>query len=514
MPEPEPKSYAKRLVKGSIIIFTASVLSAFIAILLRAFLARSLNAADYGLFYFIFSLISLPTLFYDWGFCKALARYTPEFFVKKEFGAIKSSMALVTLLQAISALSIVAVLLVFSNQIALTIFKTGAAVLPLRILCVWILVNVVYRILGATFQGLQNMPALALIGFLLDMSNFLMVVLFVGVIGWGVGGVAVAYFAAMSAVTVFGLAYLMRRYSQVFKEKMLINKPLFKKLFVFALPVFIGSLAFIVLQYADTLLIGVLRTNAEVGFYQVAQPIASLLLYLVGALSTVFFPMVSEMWTKGESRILRSAMHFLTKFSFVLLIPATLVIVAFPDIIIRLIFGEGYLAGATALQILGSASIVYTLFTILFITINGICKPIIGMGVVGAMACLSLVGNLLLIPSYGIEGAATAFFASYALGSLLLFYFVRKFLRFTMPILPLFKTVVGGVLTLLLIFGLKFLLPLSPWPEAFAVMIPSLLFYGVWILATGAITKDDLRLIARIVPMPKWLVKLISKLVK
>jgi len=38
-------------------------------------------------------------------------------------------------------------------------------------------------------------------------------------------------------------------------------------------------------------------------------------------------------------------------------------------------------------------------------------------------------------------------------------------------------------------------------------VIPSLLFYGVWVLATKAITKDDLRLIARIVPMPGWLVK-------
>jgi len=69
------------------------------------------------------------------------------------------------------------------------------------------------------------------------------------------------------------------------------------------------------------------------------------------------------------------------------------------------------------------------------------------------------------------------------------------------------------VLTLLLIFGLKSILVLPPWPEAFAVVIPGLLFYGVWILATKAITREDLGLIARIVPMPKWLVKAAGKII-
>ncbi len=59
--------------------------------------------------------------------------------------------------------------------------------------------------------------------------------------------------------------------------------------------------------------------------------------------------------------------------------------------------------------------------------------------------------------------------------------------------------------------GEDLVLPL--WREAFAVMIPSLLFYGVWVLATKAVTKDDLRLIARIVPMPEWLVRAAGRFV-
>jgi O-antigen/teichoic acid export membrane protein len=121
---------------------------------------------------------------------------------------------------------------------------------------------------------------------------------------------------------------------------------------------------------------------------------------------------------------------------------------------------------------------------------------------------------LLLIPPYGIEGAAVASLCSFLLGVLILFHYTKKFVKFTTPVLSLFKTLIGGVLTLLLILGLKFAIVLPPWPEAFAVVIPSLLFYGVWILATKAITKDDLELIARIVPMPRWLVKVARRFVR
>ncbi len=44
-------------------------------------------------------------------------------------------------------------------------------------------------------------------------------------------------------------------------------------------------------------------------------------------------------------------------------------------------------------------------------------------------------------------------------------------------------------------------------------MVPSLAFYVVWILVTKAVTKEELLLIARIVPMPGWLVRAAEKVV-
>jgi O-antigen/teichoic acid export membrane protein len=504
---PESKSYARRLVKGSAIVFVALVASGFIAFLLRMFLARSLPVADYGLFYAVFALISFFVLFRDLGLGSALVKHIPEFEVRKQFGGIKSSMAFTLLFQAVFALPISVVLFAFSDQIALAVFRTVEASPVIKILSVWFFTAIFLPFFQATFLGFQNMPVFASMNFFNILFVLLSAILLVGIFGFGLWGVASAYLLASLVVAVLGFALFWRGYPRVIREKVQITKPLIKKLFVFALPTFIGGIGGLIISYTDTLMITVFRTLPEVGFYQVAQPTAHILSMLGGALIAVLFPMVSELWARRERRLLGGALHFLIKFSFILIIPAALVFIAFPDIIIRLLFGEGYLGGATALQILGGVAIVSTLYKILAITIAGIGKPVINTKVVGYMACLNLVGNLLLIPPYGIEGAAIATFCSFLLGLVLLFHYVRKFVEFTVPALSLLKTLIGGVLTLLLIFGFKSMLVLPPWPEAFAVVIPSLLFYGVWILATKAITKDDLRLIARIVPMPGWLVR-------
>lgn len=510
---PEPKVYAKRLVKGSAIIFVSLIASQFVAFLLRMFLARSLSVAEYGLFYAVFAFLSFFTLFRGLGFGSALIKYIPEFGAKKQFGKIKSSIVFSLALHAALSFFIVSLILIFSGEIVLGFFKTESAVPILQILLIWFLATI-FLLFGNVFIGFQNMAVYALLQFLRNLLIFLFAFLLVGYFGFGIRGAAFAYLFEMLVIAVLAFAILRRKYPSIFRAKTFITKPLIKKLSTFALPLFLSGIGGIIIAYMDTLMITASRSLSEVGLYQAAQPAAHFLWYLVGPLIIVFFPMVSELWARGKKKLLGNTLHFLIKFSFILIIPAALIFIAFPDIIINLLFGPRYLAGATVLQILGAAAIVYTLYAILGSTINGIGKPIVNTKIIALMACLNFGGNLILIPIYGIEGAAIATIISYILGLVLTFYYAWKFVKFTVPASSLLKTLGGGVLTLFLIFGLKYIIVLPPWPEAFAVTIPSLVFYGVWILATKAITKDDLRLIAEVVPMPRWLVTAAGKLVR
>ena len=515
----EPKSYGRRLVKGSIIVFTSFIGAEIVGMFLRIFLSRSLEPGEYGLFYATFSLISFFALFRDLGLGAALVKYISEFAVHKKFADIKSSITTVLLVLTAFGFVVSAVLFIFSHQIALAFFGKNRlyyqqAVSSLMILSAWFFVMVFYNLMQQAFQGFQNMLAYSSINFFNILAVLLLAVLFVSIFGIGVGGVALAYLIAAVVIGILSMIFFIRGYPQVFREKASVSKPLLKKLFVFALPLFLGGLGGLIISYTDTIFITLFRTLPEVGFFQAAQPTAKILWYLPSTLTVVLYPMISELWAKREKKLLGGVLRFLTKFSFILIIPFAFILIAFPEVVINLLFGPKYLEAATALQILSVAAIIYAPYEILAYAVAGIGKPSIITKVVLSIAFFNLVGNLALIPRYGINGAATATLISFTIGLTLMFYYTRKFIRYTIPYSPLLKTAVGGVLTLLLIFGLKFVLVLPTWPKAFAVMIPSLLFYGIWILATKTITRDELVLIRKIVPMPEWLVKTMKRIIR
>ncbi|MDI6820365.1 MAG: flippase [Candidatus Hodarchaeaceae archaeon] len=510
---PEPEGYAKRLVKGSAIVFIALVASGFIAFFLRMFLARSLSVAEYGLFYAIFALISIFGMFRDLGLGAALVKYIPEFAVRKQFDNIKSSVAILVLLQALLAFPITAALFLFSDQIAIAVFGTESASQIIKFLSIWFFTMIFFYTFQPTFQGFQNMPIYASMEFFNIFFVLLFAVLFLSVWGLGLGGVAFAYLCSSLALAVLGSIIFLKKYFHVFKEKAQITKPLMTKLLKFGLPVFLSTLGIFILVYTDTIMITLFRTLKEVGFYQAAQPAAHILWYFPMALTTVLFPMISELWVKREEKLLGQTLHFLIKFSFVLIIPAALVFIAFPEIVLHLLF-PGYEAGSAALQILAAAMVITTLHVILSSTMAGIGKPIVTTKVVAVMACLNVIMNLLLIPHYGIEGAAAATFASTLIGFFLMLYFALKLVKFTLPAALLLKTISGGLLTLLLIFGLKSIIVLSPWLELLIVMMPSLLFYAMWVLVTRGLTIGDLELIKEVAPPLKRLIDVAKKLAR
>lgn len=511
---PELKDYVKRLVRGSTTILVAIIVASFVWFILRVFLTHSFDVDEYGLFYAVVALVSILTIFRDFGLNLALAKFIPEFMVKKQFGKVKSSMATVVLLQGLFALPITLVLFIFSDQISL-LWRPLDASITVKFLALWFFAMIFLYVFRSAFQGFQDMTMYGMMDILYASVTFFLVFLLVHIFNLGIEGVALAYLICGSMLVVPCLVILGKKYPQVLKQKIRIEKPLIKKMLIFALPLFIATIGGLILGYTDTIMISVLRDTTQVGYYQAAIPLVLLLFCFPTALGTVFLPITSELWARGEKRLLGQASHFLVKFSFMLILPAVFIFVAFPSIVLGLIFPPEYLAAAAALQILSVAMIGSVLFMILYTLAIGIGKPIITAKAVGAMVCINIILNLLLIPRYGIVGAALATLISGFGGFLFLLYLVRKFVKFALPPSPLFKMIIAGLLTLLLIFGLKSIVVLPlPWLEALIVLIPSLVFYAVLVIAMGTISKQDLILLKGAMPIPKRLVKIMERFVK
>jgi len=502
------------MVKGSVIAFVALVISALFALGLRMFLTRALSVEAYGLFFAVLAVFLLLTKIPALGLGQAMTRYLPEFRIKKKFNALKSSIAVALLIQTTCALLIAVPLFIFSEQIAIEFFGTTSAIPIIRILCVWFIALITVRLGMAILTGFRDIFGSSFVRAVEIPSVFIVVAALSICFDIDAVHVAAAYLLSTLVMGVW-IFFRFRKHSPILRRgKASASKSLAKKLLAFGLPLIIAGAAVSVIAQIDTLVITAFRTVEEVGVYQVAYPLMSLLSYFGVAIGIPLLPMLAEMWAKKDKGALQSTFYFLTKFLFIIMIPVVLIVLAFPGVIIGTLFGADYLGAALSLQILCIAAMAQAVATIPAHGLKVAEQTVLYGKTVALAATINLIGDILLVPVLGIEGAAISTLLAFLLTFLLEFYFARRFIKFPAPLSSMTKAIVGGILTLFLVFGLKLIIPLPPWPKLFAVLIPAGLFYIAWIFATRTIVRGDLKIMRRAVPVPRRINKILRKIAR
>lgn len=407
-------SYTKTAIKGVTVFFIMSMFAGFIGYLVRLVFARELTKADYGLFYAVFALFGMLSLFRDMGLSQALIKYVAEFNIKKQYSLIKGTIILTFLFQFITSVLILVVMLLFSNQIALYFFHTQDASLIIIMLAIMFVLMPVERIFAFTFAGLKRFDFNSIV----EAARMGLVLVF-----------SLVAFIYTKSVVVPCLAYIfahifenfiffplfLKTFPHYFKVKAVLTKDLVKKLTHFGMPVMVGLVGSMIVTYTDTLAITYFRTLEEVALYNIAMPTSKLLLYFTTAVSLVVLPMSSELWAMKSKDKLRLGVSLLYKYSFVFIIPMGMVMFTFPEIIIKVFFGAKYVAASFVLQILAIASIIYTVCYINSNVLSGIGRPKENTKIILAASVFNLIGNIILVPMIGMIGAAIATLLSYCI---------------------------------------------------------------------------------------------------
>lgn len=162
---------------------------------------------------------------------------------------------------------------------------------------------------------------------------------------------------------------------------------------------------------ADTVLLGRLATPFDVGIYSIPAKVTTALQTLIpGAFATAIYPSLSHYARHGRDRL---AELFSISFSYVSVIvlplSAALYILARP---ILLVIWPQYISAVVPFQIMVAA------LPMVFLTyptgslLNAIGRERRTSAHRGIATVLNVVANLLLIPMFGVRGAATAFFVS------------------------------------------------------------------------------------------------------
>lgn len=485
-------SYARKIVRGAIAIFILSVLSGFVGYLTRIIYARNLTIEEYGLFYAVLSLVGLIAGFKDMGLSSAMMRYIPEFIVQKKNELIKKSIITVVLLQTLFLLITTTVTFFLSDYLAIHYFHNPSAGIIIRILGFGLLFAVLYDTLSSIFHGFQEM-------FYASFLNFckMLVILISSVIGFyfglGIMSPTIAYIIYPIIIFLVFFPIFLKIFPQFTRINGKPDKATAKKLFKFGLPVFIGSLGSIILGYTDTLTLTYFSGAKEVGVYNVVMPTSMLVTYFSGAIVGVFSPILIELWVKKDLKLMEYSIIKIYKYILCIIIPVAFMIASFPDLIIKTLFGAIYPNQALTLQILSIGVIFFGLSMLNFQIINAFEKPILTTKVVYITALFNFILNILLIPRYGIIGAAIPTLISYIIMMIMSLYFVKKEITLRFPVKKYFLIIINGIIFISIIYLLKNALTTNIWLESIISVGVACAIYAFLTFFMKIITIDEIK---------------------
>lgn len=176
-----------------------------------------------------------------------------------------------------------------------------------------------------------------------------------------------------------------------------------KPLFVF----FGCSCASAIYIHSDVTILGFFKNDTDVGIYSIVSKIYTLVKSFVNAIVLVMIPRVSyyvgNHKEKHYADLIRSAENILT----MIILPAAVGVWCLSGDLIMALAGEEYTAGAGALKIL-AVSLIFAVFSYLYaygcLIPNGMDQYFFKASI--ASAVLNILGNLILIPLFGIDAAA------------------------------------------------------------------------------------------------------------
>jgi len=405
------------IVKNVFWLTVGQVGSRLIRAVIIIYAARVLGAAEYGLFSYILSIAALFTVFSDIGINQILTREAAQH-SDRRLHYFSTSFWIKIFLFLLTAILIIFVVPSFSKieKMANLVYFAAFIVIfdGLREFC------------AAFFRAKEKMEleALAIIS-----TNAAITIL----------GFAALYLLTTSqsllfsytTATALGAFVAVIALKDEFKKIIsFFDKKLVKPIIGAAWPVALVGIIGALMLNTDIIMLGWWRTAEEIGFYSASQKIIQLLYAFPAILAGAIFPTLSRLVSQKDNQKVKQLMELGVIAVILIGLPMAIGGFMLSGPLIKLVYGDQYLPTVPVFQIL-----IFTVLIIFPATLIGNSllayhkqkKLAVYMGIA---ATGNIVFNAILIPFYGIIGAAIATIATQLLSNSLSWRLMKKINNF------------------------------------------------------------------------------------
>jgi O-antigen/teichoic acid export membrane protein len=394
------------------------LLAAFAQFLLVVLIARKLGPEGNGFFAMAILIPTVLANFLNFGVGPA----TVYFVSRGDFNvhqAMAGNLRLALIVATAGVACALPVLVIWGTElfpgVPQGLLYFGLASFPLTLLLAY---------LNTILQGLEDFKALNLTVLLPPYVNLVGVVIALHVLTLGVEGTMVAYIIGQVVGLLVVFALLSR--SKILQKQTNQHTSLSvyaQKILSYGWKAHLSNILAFVNYRADIFLVNFFLTPAVTGIYVIAVQVAETLWMLSQATSTVLLPRLSAMHQNPKARMALANKGFLVVSG--ITAGASLGVACLLYWLISPVFGEEYVEALPAFSwllpgiIAGAGSRIYAN------CIAAAGKPEWNMYSAIGVVTVNVIGNILLVPEYGIVGAAWATSVAYCFNALVKAYLVR-----------------------------------------------------------------------------------------
>lgn len=403
-----------RLLKESALYSLTAIASPFIGIILVPIYTRVFSPDEYGIIELITTITALLTVFLIAGLETGIGRYFVDTGASDDKRKIASTgIAYLAITSAI----VIAVLMVFSNDLSSLLFHSSnySNVLLVALACV------PFIVLVSSFANLLRFRLQPMRAVFLALGTLLLqtalIIVFVVVMNTGMVGIYIATLITQVVFTLMGFILTYDSYALVFSWTRL------KLILAFGLPYLLLSFCYFIMTNSDRYFLNYYQGLGEVGIYGIGYKVASVIGVAVMGFQLAWGPFIYSTYKDEDAkRTFARVFDYVSVAACILLLGLSL----FSRELLYIFTTAQYYGAYKIVPFISAGLIIYTLGGYFSIGV-GIEKKTIHVawtGVVAALVNLSL--NWLLIPRFGMIGAAVSAVFSFLLLAVLLMVISQK----------------------------------------------------------------------------------------
>lgn len=438
-----------KIAKNAGISGIGEIVSNILLYITTIVITRTVGPAIFGIFNLANTITNMTQIFSNAGLGQGLLRFVAFYKGRADIPRLKGAIIFATRACLFLSLLFGVVMFYLSDLIAVRFFRNPDVGFAIKIL----MISLPFLTLGDLW--LRSIQSLQIIKYQVYTQKIYqpiaklisLVVLFL--LGLKLGGILAASIISVLVGFSFAFYYLLK----VFPIHKKFPVPIYEKkeIINFSLALSLTQFLDFIIFSINFLMLGYFMTAADVGIYAAVAKLGMLVVLPLISFNTIFAPMISEFYSRNEMNKLEDLFKTVTKWIFTLSLPVFLIFILFARPIMG-IFGQSFVIGAVALIVFGAGQLINagTGSVGIILTMTG--RPKINLMNSIALCILNIILNYLLIPQYGIVGAAFATGLSIAIINVLRLTEVYYFLRIHPFKLNYLKPCVAGFLSLFLVY--------------------------------------------------------------